>query len=45
MNALIVNAVNIGNNAVVGVGNIVTCDISPNEISVGNPVKFIRKRS
>ncbi len=45
MNTLIVNAVNIGDNAVIGAGSIVTCDIPANEIWAGNPAKFIRKRS
>ena len=45
MNTLIVNAVKIGDNAVIGAGSIVTCDIPSNEVWAGNPAKFIKKRS
>ena len=44
MNTLIVNAVDIGDGAVVGAGSVVTCDIPADEIWAGNPAKFIRKR-
>ena len=43
MNSLIVNAVNIGDNAVIGAGSIVNRDISSNEIWAGNPARFIKK--
>ena len=33
----------IGNGAVVGAGSVVAKDIPPNEIWVGNPVRFIKK--
>lgn len=45
MNTLIVNAVTIGDNAVIAAGSIVTKDIPPNEIWGGNPAKFIKKLS
>lgn len=45
MNTLIVNAVNIGNNAVIGAGSVVICDIPANEVWAGNPAKFIKKRT
>lgn len=43
MNTLIVNAVNIGDNAIIGAGSVVNRDIPANEIWAGNPAKFIRK--
>ncbi len=44
LNTLIVNAVSIGDNAVVGAGSVVTKDIPADEIWAGNPARFIRKR-
>ena len=44
MNTLIVNAVSIGDNSIVGAGSIVTKDIPAGEIWAGNPARFIRKR-
>ena len=43
MNTLIVNSVDIGDNAVIGAGSIVNCDIPPGEIWAGNPARFIKK--
>ena len=43
MNSLIVNAVNIGDNAVIGAGSIVNRDIPSDEIWGGNPARFIKK--
>ena len=43
MNTLIVNAVDIGDNAVIGAGSIVNRDIPANEIWGGNPARFIKK--
>lgn len=43
MNTLIVNAVNIGDNAIIGAGSVVNRDIPANEIWAGNPAKLIRK--
>ena len=45
MNTLIVNAVNIGDDAVIGAGSIVNRDIPAGEIWAGNPAKFIKKRT
>ena len=44
MNTLIVNAVNIGDRAVIGAGSVVNKDIPSEEIWGGNPVRFIKKR-
>lgn len=43
MNTLIVNAVNIGDGAVIGAGSIVNRDIPAGEIWAGNPARFIKK--
>lgn len=43
MNTLIVNAVNIGDGALIGAGSIVNRDIPAGEIWAGNPARFIRK--
>lgn len=40
---IILKGVNIGDNAIVGAGSIVTKNIPANEIWAGNPAKFIRK--
>lgn len=42
--AIICNAVDIGEGAIVGAGSVVTKDIPPYEIWAGNPAKFIKKR-
>ncbi|WP_291581799.1 hypothetical protein [Bacteroides sp.] len=34
---------NLGENAVVGAGSVVTHDVEPNTIVVGNPAKLIRR--
>ncbi len=44
MNTLIINAVNIGERAVVAAGSVVNKDIPEEEIWGGNPAKFIKKR-
>jgi len=44
VNTLIVNAVEIGDGAVVGAGSVVTKDIPAGEIWAGNPAHFIKKR-
>lgn len=41
---LIKSGVKISDGAVIGMGSVVTKDIGPYEIWVGNPAKFIRKR-
>lgn len=43
-NAIILSGVTIGQGAIVGAGAIVTKDVSPYSIVVGNPAKLIRKR-
>lgn len=44
MNTLIVNAVNIGDRAILAAGSVITKDIPSAEIWGGNPAKFIKKR-
>jgi len=41
--SVILAGITIGENAVVGAGAVVTKDIKPNEIVVGNPAKKLRK--
>ncbi len=41
MNVLIIKPLTIGENAIVGAGSVVTCDIPDNEIWAGNPAKCI----
>lgn len=43
-NAIICNAVTIGEGAIIGAGSVVTRDIPPYEIWAGNPARFIKKR-
>ncbi len=43
MNSVIVNAINIGDEAVIGAGSIVNRDIPAGEIWAGNPARFIKK--
>ncbi len=43
MNTLIVNAVNIGDDAVIGAGSVINRDIPSGELWAGNPAKFIKK--
>lgn len=45
MNTIIVKAVTIGDNAVIGAGSIITCNIPSGEIWAGNPARFIKKVS
>jgi len=42
-NVTITKGVKIGNEAVVGSGSVVLCDINDREIWAGNPAKFIKK--
>lgn len=42
-NVTLLPGVTIGNNSVVGAGAVVTKDVPPNVIVVGNPAKFLRK--
>lgn len=41
---IVLSGVKIGNGAIIGAGSIVTKDVSPYSIVVGNPAKFIKKR-
>ena len=34
--------ITIGDNAVIGMGSVVTKDVPPNTVVAGNPAKFIR---
>jgi UDP-2-acetamido-3-amino-2,3-dideoxy-glucuronate N-acetyltransferase len=43
-NATILAGITIGENALVGAGSVVTKNISENEIWVGNPAKFLKKK-
>jgi acetyltransferase-like isoleucine patch superfamily enzyme len=43
-NVLIKSGVKIGNGAVVGMGSVITKDVEPYMIVVGNPARVIRKR-
>lgn len=43
MNACVLPGIKIGNNSIVGSGSVVTKDIPPNEIWVGNPARFVKK--
>lgn len=45
MNTLIVKPVTIGENAIIGAGSVVTKNIPANEVWVGNPARFIKKRN
>ena len=41
-NAVIAGGITIGDNAVIGMGSVVTKDVPPNTVVAGNPAKFIR---
>jgi len=43
-NATILAGITIGENALVGAGSVVTKNIPENEIWVGNPAKFLKKK-
>ncbi len=43
--AIILPGVTIGSNSVIGAGSVVTKDIPPDSLAVGNPCKVIRKLS
>ncbi|BBO85860.1 N-acetyltransferase [Desulfosarcina ovata subsp. sediminis] len=44
-NATILCGITIGENALVGAGAVVTRDVPPNTVVVGNPAKVLRKRT
>lgn len=41
-NSTILPGATIGENAVIGAGSVVTSDVAPNSLAVGNPAKFVR---
>ena len=41
--ALVLPGVTIGANSIIGAGSVVTKDIPPNSLAVGNPCKVIRE--
>ena len=43
MNACILPGVSIGDNSIIGSGSVVTKNIPPNEVWVGNPARFMKK--
>lgn len=42
MNACILPGVKIGDNSIIGSGSVVTKNVPPNEIWVGNPARFVK---
>lgn len=42
-NATILAGITIGEHALIGAGSVVTKDVPPHEIWIGNPAKFLRK--
>ncbi len=44
INVIICSGITIGQGAVIGAGSVVTKDIPPYSIAVGNPAKVIKKR-
>lgn len=43
-NATLLAGITVGENALVGAGSVVTKDIPDNEIWIGNPAKFLKKK-
>ena len=43
-NATILAGITIGENALIGAGSVVTKDVPANEIWVGNPAKYLKKK-
>ena len=43
-NAVVIEGVRIGRNAVVGAGAIVISDVPPNAVVVGNPARVIKMK-
>jgi acetyltransferase-like isoleucine patch superfamily enzyme len=44
VNAIILPGVTIGNGAVIGAGSVVTKDVPPNVVVIGNPAKILKFR-
>lgn len=44
-NAVIICGVTIGENAIVGAGSVVTRDVPPNTLVVGNPARLIKNKN
>ncbi|MCK5233192.1 MAG: transferase [Candidatus Aenigmarchaeota archaeon] len=44
-NSTLLAGITIGKRAIIGAGSVVTKDVPPNEVVVGNPAKAIKKRS
>lgn len=42
MNAVVLPNVRIGKNSIIGAGTIVSKDVPPNTLAVGNPMRFIK---
>jgi UDP-3-O-[3-hydroxymyristoyl] glucosamine N-acyltransferase len=43
-NCCIMNGIEIGDGALIGLGSVVTSSVEPNNVVAGNPARFIRKR-
>ena len=43
VNSIILPKVNIGQNSIIGAGSIVSHDIPPNVVAMGNPARIIRE--
>ena len=44
-NSTLLAGITIGKKAIIGAGSVVTEDVAPNAVAVGNPAKVIKKRS
>ena len=42
-NSSVIGGIHIGDNAIIGAGSVVLCDVPANEVWAGNPAHFIRK--
>ena len=43
--SIIRDRINIGDNSIIGMGAVVTKDVEPNSVVVGNPARFIRENT
>lgn len=41
-NAIVIGNINIGDNAIIGAGAVVTKDVPPNAVVVGNPQRILK---